>query len=80
MPSMWRFEREEASYREEVLPASCTRRIAIEAGRADLWFRYVNDARGIVSIDEFGFSAPGDLVLREMGMNVENIIATAKAL
>ncbi len=80
MPSMWRFEREDASYREEVLPAACTRRMAIEAGRADLWFRYVHDARAIISIDEFGFSAPGDLVLSEMGMNVENIIATAKAL
>ncbi len=80
MPSMWRFEREDAAYREEVLPSSCMRRIAIEAGRADLWFRYVHDARGIISIDEYGFSAPGDLVLREMGMNVENIVATAKAL
>ncbi len=80
MPSMWRFERENAAYRESVLPSSCTRRIAIEAGRADLWFRYVSDARAIISIDEFGFSAPGDLVLSEMGMNVENIIATAKSL
>ncbi len=80
MPSMWRFEREEEAYRESVLPSSCTRRVSIEAGRGDLWFRYVQDRKAIISIDDFGFSAPGDLVLSELGMNVENIVATAKSI
>ncbi len=77
MPSMWRFQREDAAYQESVLPSACTKRIAIEAGRADLWFRYVSDARAIISIDEFGFSAPGEQVISEMGMNVDNILRVA---
>lgn len=80
MPSMWRFEREDEAYRQSVLPCSCKRRIAIEAGRADLWFRYVHNSKAIISIDEFGFSAPGDQVLRDMGMNVENIIKVAQSI
>jgi len=80
MPSMWRFEREEETYRESVLPSSCQRRISIEAGSAELWFRYVRDSKAIISIDTFGFSAPGDQVLRDMGMNVENIIRVAQSI
>ena len=80
MPSMWRFNREDAAYRESVLPAACQKRVAIEAGRADLWFRYVSDEKAIISIDDFGFSAPGDRVLDELGMNVANIVNVAKSL
>lgn len=81
MPSMWRFNRQSAEYRESVLPAACMRRIAIEAGKSDLWYRYVDPRQGaIISIDDFGFSAPGDVVLHDLGMNVENIIAHANAI
>ncbi|MDO5450932.1 MAG: transketolase [Akkermansia sp.] len=80
MPSMFRFNQQPASYRETVLPASCKRRIAIEAGKTDLWYRYVGEEGRIIGIDYFGFSAPGPQVLTELGMNVENIVATAKSL
>ena len=52
----------------------------MEAGKSDLWYRYVGPQGAIISIDEFGFSAPGDVVLHDLGMNVDNIVATAKAL
>ncbi len=80
MPSMWRFNRQPAAYREEVLPAACQRRVSIEAGKSDLWYRYVGSQGAIIAIDEFGFSAPGDQVLSELGMNVPNIVATARAI
>ncbi len=80
MPSMWRFNRQPAAYREEVLPTACRKRVSIEAGKSDLWYRYVGEEGAIIAIDDFGFSAPGDLVLHELGMNVENIVATAKSI
>ncbi len=80
MPSMWRFNRQPAEYREAVLPAACRKRVSIEAGKSDLWYRYVGEEGAIISIDDFGFSAPGDLVLRELGMNVPNIVATARGI
>jgi transketolase len=80
MPSMFRFNKQDAAYQESILPASCTRRLAIEAGKTDLWYRYVGPQGCIIGIDSYGFSAPGDVVLHDLGMNVENIIAHAKAL
>ncbi len=80
MPSMWRFNQQPAEYRESVLPKACRKRVSIEAGKSDLWYRYVGDEGAIIAIDEFGFSAPGDLVLSELGMNVENIVSTARGL
>ncbi len=80
MPSMWRFNRQSAEYRESVLPAACTRRLAVEAGKSDLWYRYVGTEGSIISIDNYGFSAPGDVVLKELGMNVPNIVAHAEKL
>lgn len=80
MPSMWRFNRQSPDYRESVLPASCTRRLSIEAGKSDLWHRYVGPQGIIISIDDFGFSAPGGQVLSDLGMNVENLVAQASKL
>lgn len=80
MPSMWRFNRQSKEYRESVLPSSCTRRLAVEAGKSDLWYRYVGTEGSIISIDNYGFSAPGDVVLKELGMNVPNIVAHAEKL
>ncbi|MBQ8900785.1 MAG: transketolase, partial [Akkermansia sp.] len=80
MPSMFRFNKQDAAYQESILPAACTRRLAIEAGKTDLWYRYVGPQGCIIGIDSFGFSAPGDLVLSELGMNVQNIIDHAKAM
>ncbi len=80
MPSMWRFNRQSAEYREMVLPASCTRRLAVEAGISDLWFRYVGSQGDVIGIDRFGFSAPGARVLNDLGINVPNIVRHAKNL
>ena len=80
MPSMWRFNQQSEVYRESVLPSSCTRRLAVEAGKSDLWYRYVGSQGSIIGIDQFGFSAPGEQVLSELGMNVPNIVAHAKRL
>lgn len=73
MPSMERFDRQGAAYREEVLPKSCTKRIAIEAGVSGLWYQYVGTEGEIIAIDRFGISAPGDTVFAELGITVEAI-------
>lgn len=74
MPSMYRFDQQSSSYREEILPATCTRRLSVEAGVGSPWWKYVGLQGKTVSIENFGFSAPGDLVLCELGMNVEHIV------
>jgi transketolase len=80
MPCMERFERQDAAYREEVLPAGCRKRVSIEAGISDPWFRYVGIDGKTVAIDRFGLSAPGATVLKELGMTAENVVAAAKSL
>jgi len=75
MPCMERFDRQDAAYRESVLPASCTNRFAMEAGVSAPWYKYVGLAGTVVGVDRFGFSAPGDIVMKELGMTAENIKA-----
>merc|ERR1711937_704647 len=72
MPCVSVFERQSADYKEEVLPSSCTKRIAMEAGVSDIWYKY---ASKVVGVDKFGFSAPGDIVMTEYGMTPENLSA-----
>ncbi len=73
MPSMERFDRQGADYKEEVLPKACSKRIAIEAGVSGLWHKYVGTDGEILAIDRFGISAPGDTVFSELGITVEAI-------
>jgi len=70
MPCMELYERQSEEYKESVLPASCTKRIAMEAGVTGLWYKY---ASKVVGVDRFGFSAPGDIVMKELGMSAENL-------
>jgi len=79
MPCFERFDRQSEAYRNEVLPASCTKRIAIEAGVSGLWWKYVGLAGKVVGIDRFGISAPGNTVMKELGITAENLVAVAKA-
>merc|ERR1712176_172115 len=72
MPCMEVFERQSDEYKEEVLPSSITKRIAMEAGVSGLWYKY---ASKVVGVNRFGFSAPGDLVMKELGMTPENLSA-----
>jgi len=80
MPCMERFDRQPQAYQDEVLPASCTKRVAIEAGVTGLWHKYVGTDGKVVGIERFGISAPGDTVMQELGMTSENLLATAKGL
>jgi transketolase len=80
MPSWEIFEEQTDAYREEVLPRSVPARLAIEAGVSFGWSRWVGDRGGSVTIDRYGASAPGEVVLRELGFSVENVVRRAKAL
>ncbi len=80
LPSFARFERQSPSYREEVLPKSCRKRVAIEATVSRTWDRYVGLDGAVVGIDRFGMSAPGGTVMKELGMSAENVVAAAKRL
>jgi transketolase len=70
MPCMELYERQSDDYKETVLPSTCTKRIAMEAGVSGLWYKY---ASKVVGVDRFGFSAPGDIVMKELGMSSENL-------
>jgi transketolase len=75
MPCLERFERQSHDYKEEVLPSACKRRVAIEAGVTGLWWKYVGDAGKVLGIDRFGISAPGDTVMKELGMTADDVVA-----
>ena len=77
LPCFERFDRQDAAYRESVLPSACTKRVAIEAGVSALWWKYVGTQGQIIAIDRFGISAPGNIVFKELGITAE---AVAKAL
>jgi len=78
MPCFERFDRESQEYREEILPSSCTKRIAIEAGISGLWWKYVGDEGKVIGIDRFGISAPGGTVMTELSMTPEALIEAAQ--
>ncbi|MCW7546970.1 transketolase [Photorhabdus sp. APURE] len=80
MPSTDAFDKQDAAYREAVLPAAVSARVAIEASIADYWFKYVGMNGAIVGMDTFGESAPADQLFKAFGFTVENVVAKAKAL
>ncbi|WP_433750020.1 transketolase [Falsibacillus pallidus] len=80
MPSWDRFEKQDASYKESVLPKDVKKRLAIEMAAPFGWERYTGDEGEVLGIDHFGASAPGDVVLKEFGFSVENVVARVKAL
>ncbi|MDQ6623846.1 MAG: transketolase [Verrucomicrobiota bacterium] len=80
MPCFERFERQSAEYREEVLPNECRRRVAIEAGVPDTWYRYVGLDGKIIGLHRFGLSGPGDQVMKEFGIDAQHVIEAARSL
>ncbi len=80
MPSWELFEKQDAAYKESVFPASVKKRLAVEAGVSFGWCRYVTDEGATISIDTFGASAPGGVVLEKFGFTVDNVVAKAKEL
>jgi transketolase len=80
VPCFERFNRESAEYREEVLPNSCRKRIAIEAGVTEIWYQYVGLDGKVVGLHEFGLSGPGAEVMKERGIDAQHVIDAAKSL
>jgi transketolase len=80
LPCWELFDEQSQEYRDEVLPPSITARLAVEAGVCQGWDRYVGASGAIIGLDRFGASAPGDVALRELGFNVENVLTRARAL
>jgi transketolase len=80
MPCTEIFEEQGQDYRDEVLPPSVTARLAIEAGVRQGWDRWVGPQGDVICLDRFGASAPGDVALKNLGFNVENVLTRAKAL
>jgi transketolase len=80
IPSTDVFERQDASYKEQVLPSQVTNRVAIEAGIKDYWYKYTGLDGRIIGMETFGESAPADELFKLFGFTVENVIETAKEL
>jgi transketolase len=78
MPSWEIFEAQDQGYRDEVLPPSVNARVAVEAGVSYGWQRYVGMNGKMVTIDHFGASAPGGLVLQQFGFTADAVVAAAK--
>ena len=80
MPCTELFEEQSQDYRDSVLPPSITARLAIEAGVRQGWDRYVGPKGDVICLDRFGASAPGDVAMKNLGFNVENVLTRARRL
>ncbi|NBC67665.1 transketolase [Paenibacillus sacheonensis] len=80
MPSRELFDRQDASYKQSVLPAAVTKRLAIEAGISLGWDRFTGPEGSVLSIDTFGASGPGGEVMEYFGFSVSNVVSLAKKL
>ncbi|PAR30994.1 transketolase [Vibrio metoecus] len=80
MPSTDAFDKQDVAYREAVLPAAVTKRIAIEAGIADFWYKYVGFGGRIIGMTSFGESAPAGELFKLFGFTTENVVKQAKEL
>jgi len=80
MPSLELFARQNAAYREAVLPPAVPHRLAVEAGQTFGWHRWVGDRGGVVGLERFGASAPCELLFREFGFTPGHVAALARAL
>jgi transketolase len=80
VPCFERFERESQNYRDEVLPKSCRKRVAIEAGVPEIWYQYVGLDGKVIGLHSFGLSGPGDEVMKEFGIDAKHVVEAAKSL
>jgi transketolase len=80
LPSWELFEQQSADYREQVLPSSCTRRVAMEAGSTFGWERYVGAGGLVIGMSGFGASGPADQLMEHFGFTVDNVKKKVKAL
>jgi len=80
MPSWDRFEKQPKDYKDQVLPPSVKKRLAVEMGASLGWERYTGDEGDILAIDRFGASAPGEKIMEEYGFTVENVVKRVKLM
>ncbi|MGR5306480.1 transketolase [Vibrio mediterranei] len=80
MPATDVFDKQDEAYRESVLPSDVTARIAIEAGIADFWYKYVGFGGKIIGMTTFGESAPAGELFKMFGFTTENVVTTANDL
>ncbi len=80
MPSTNRFDKQDAEYREHVLPNSCRSRVAVEAGTSDFWRKYVGLDGAVIGIDRFGASAPAADLAEYFGFTVEAVVAACERI
>lgn len=80
MPSWELFEMQTRQYKDSVFPPALKKRLAVEAGVAQGWEKYTGDSGLIIAIDRFGASAPGDIVMKEYGFSVDNVVNKAVEL
>ena len=78
MPSTDVFDAQDAEYRESVLPAAVSARVAIEAGVTEGWWRFVGTQGRVIGLDRFGESAPASELFEHFGFTTENVVAVAK--
>jgi len=74
------FDEQSQEYRDEVLPPGVSARLAVEAGVRQGWDRFVGPKGDVICLDRFGASAPGDVALKELGFNVDNVLKRTRAL
>ena len=80
IPSFHRFDVQSQAYKDEVLPPTVRKRVAIEAGVTGLWYKYVGLDGKVIGIDRFGLSAPGNLVFETLGITPQAVVDAAKSL
>jgi transketolase len=80
MPSTSMFDKQDAAWRESVLPAAVTARVAVEAAVTEGWYKYVGLGGKVVGIDRFGESAPADLLFKEFGFTVDNVVSAVESV
>ena len=80
MPSTNVFDAQDASYRESVLPAAVTKRVVVEAGVTDSWWKYAGTAGRVIGLDRFGESAPAPALFKEFGFTPENVAAVVESI
>jgi transketolase len=80
MPCCEAFDAQPAPYRESVLPASCTRRVAVEAGATQSWWRYVGSSGRVIGIDQFGASGKGPDLFKHFGLTSAEVKAQVEQI
>ncbi|MEP0356692.1 transketolase [Paraglaciecola sp.] len=80
MPSTSVFDKQDAEYKESVLPRAVTKRVAVEAAHVDFWYKYVGFDGAVVGMSTFGESAPGAALLKLFGITTEAVVKAAQEL